>query len=189
MTLDSCTLQCTTIPDKYAGVWGADCYCSNTFNATDMVLVPDGSCNVPCPGDASEICGGTVAETTFAKRQAGGKLLTVYVNNGTASNSTSSSFRQQVQPVWHLQHLQPPPHLSAAPPPPAFSIPSPTAHQHPSPPPPAFSTPSLTAHQHPSPPPLHKQPRTPYPPSTQPQYTPSPPARQLSPTALQKLGN
>jgi WSC domain/CFEM domain len=91
MTIDACAFQCTTVPDKYAGVWGSECYCSDTFNVTGVVMVPDADCNTPCPGDASEVCGGTIVGNTSGKRQAGSKLLTVYVNNGTVSNSTTSS--------------------------------------------------------------------------------------------------
>jgi hypothetical protein len=61
-TLESCTDTCTDLGYGFIGLTGntqdgASCYCGNTPNP-QAVKAPSSQCNLPCPGNSSEICGG-----------------------------------------------------------------------------------------------------------------------------------
>lgn len=57
LTVDKCIDMCEDAGFTYAGVeWGQECYCGNTL-ASSTQFVDDGECNMPCAGDASEMCG------------------------------------------------------------------------------------------------------------------------------------
>lgn len=61
-TLESCTETCTDLGYGFIGLTGntqdgASCYCGNTPNP-QAVKAPSSQCNLPCPGNSSEICGG-----------------------------------------------------------------------------------------------------------------------------------
>ncbi|KIW53219.1 hypothetical protein PV05_08809 [Exophiala xenobiotica] len=105
MSIEECISDCSG--QNYAGLFDAECFCSS-FNGTpsdsDCVTYPDSACNVPCPGDAAQKCGG-IAElpSRFAKRQFSGGdnvvvLITTYNNTlanvdpgGLSTASTSST--------------------------------------------------------------------------------------------------
>lgn len=49
-------------------VSSSDCYCSDTLAVTDYVLVPDEQCDVICPGNDSQNCGGLGGEVAVGER-------------------------------------------------------------------------------------------------------------------------
>eukprot|EP00045_Choanoeca_perplexa_P007877 m.72413 g.72413 ORF g.72413 m.72413 type:complete len:871 (+) comp14259_c0_seq1:160-2772(+) len=63
MTLEDCMLKCQLANYSYAGATGhtnpseAACYCDSQIN-TEAPHAPATDCNVPCPGNTSQNCGG-----------------------------------------------------------------------------------------------------------------------------------
>jgi len=76
MTVDRCTASCGSY--AFAGTFNTMCFCANTLdNATGLVDV--GRCDIPCPGNAAQACGGSAQPQL--KRQASNQiLLSVYAN-------------------------------------------------------------------------------------------------------------
>lgn len=69
------------------------CYCGNSLSSTaGLTKYPDSDCNIPCPGDPSETCGGNFANDTSRRRQSI-ILLTTYNNtvNINAAQPSSST--------------------------------------------------------------------------------------------------
>ncbi|QRW03063.1 glyoxal oxidase [Ceratobasidium sp. AG-Ba] len=71
MTVDSCVSACATRAYAYAGAeYANECYCGNAFAGASTgggSVPPESECNMPCPGDSSQICGA-------------GNRLSVYTN-------------------------------------------------------------------------------------------------------------
>ncbi len=56
MTVQYCASMCSS--NAYFGVeYGGECYCGNTLSAGSMPTF-ESQCNVPCPGNPAQICGG-----------------------------------------------------------------------------------------------------------------------------------
>jgi len=65
MTAELCLTYCQSNSFTFAGVeYTSECYCANYLNALSNKL-PDASCNLPCKGNSSEICGGNLALTVY----------------------------------------------------------------------------------------------------------------------------
>ncbi|KAH9996954.1 WSC domain-containing protein [Xylariaceae sp. FL0662B] len=78
MTLESCQAFCSGKGTSYFGLeYARECYCGNAFE-TGSVSAPETDCSMVCAGDPSEYCGA-------------GNRLSVYVRNGTALPSSTSS--------------------------------------------------------------------------------------------------
>ncbi|TGJ84506.1 hypothetical protein E0Z10_g4277 [Xylaria hypoxylon] len=82
-TMDNeiCVVSCAG--RKYAGVSGETCYCADVLG--DAMAVANDKCNVPCPGNAHEVCGGVLlageeASTPFS-------ALGISRTNSTQRNS------------------------------------------------------------------------------------------------------
>ncbi|KAL6925335.1 hypothetical protein FSST1_002609 [Fusarium sambucinum] len=86
MDLDECAGLC--VGRSYFGVYDTDCYCGDEIDGDDTERVNLDSCDIECPGDDSEFCGGDAPlarRSRFSRRQSGIPntiLLTVYVNLG-----------------------------------------------------------------------------------------------------------
>lgn len=60
MTIEVCQAACKIAGYIYSGVeWGQECFCDHTLYGA---LAPDrnAQCNMACPGNANEICGGNL---------------------------------------------------------------------------------------------------------------------------------
>lgn len=68
------------------------------MNGTSTEIVSTEQCDISCPGDASEYCGGTRSVSGLARRQAiqDTILLTVYVNTNEAVGSTATTTASSV---------------------------------------------------------------------------------------------
>jgi hypothetical protein len=96
MTIEQCLSDC--FESFYAGVSGQyvfpcpcashihqtdfarSCYCGNSLSSTaGLIKYPDSDCDIPCPGDPSETCGGNLANEMSRRRQSI-ILLTTYNN-------------------------------------------------------------------------------------------------------------
>jgi hypothetical protein len=67
MTQELCTAQCSALGYVFSGTeYSAECYCGNSL-ANGGGPAPDGNakCNMPCNGNAAEICGGPDRLTMF----------------------------------------------------------------------------------------------------------------------------
>lgn len=78
MTPDVCIALC---PSKvYAGVHERTCYCADALDVGTSALPDRSRCNIPCPGNPAQFCGGN-NPLAVGKRDAPiSFLLTVYVN-------------------------------------------------------------------------------------------------------------
>ncbi|KAJ9136598.1 hypothetical protein NKR23_g9802 [Pleurostoma richardsiae] len=92
MDIEMCTSACAD--HVYAGLYDTECFCADLN--TNNTVVAEGQCNLPCPGDETEHCGGISQSSRLARRQAGvpdNALLTAYVNTlllGVAPAVTST---------------------------------------------------------------------------------------------------
>ncbi|KAF4623684.1 hypothetical protein D9613_002308 [Agrocybe pediades] len=66
MTIESCLAFCTSpVAYTFAGVeFSRECFCDNIIESTGAEI-DSSTCNMPCTGDADEICGGTGAINVF----------------------------------------------------------------------------------------------------------------------------
>ena len=84
-------------PRRLSQVYQADhfrfCYCGNSLDATaGLTKYPESDCNIPCPGDPSETCGGNLI-TEISRRRQSIILLTTYnitININAAAPPSSS---------------------------------------------------------------------------------------------------
>ena len=61
-SMQSCTNQCSSAGFIYAGTeFSNECYCSNTLPTSSS-----SNCNMGCPGNPAEICGGVSALSVYA---------------------------------------------------------------------------------------------------------------------------
>ncbi|KAF8261554.1 WSC domain-containing protein [Lactarius quietus] len=56
-SVENCIGECNTLIFNYAGVEQGACWCDNAINAVSNIIAQS-SCNTPCTGDATELCGG-----------------------------------------------------------------------------------------------------------------------------------
>ncbi|RSM01468.1 hypothetical protein CEP52_008531 [Fusarium oligoseptatum] len=86
MTIQSCIEACggTT----YIGVYQETCYCAEKLDANTRAVANESACNVPCPGNDKQLCGGLAATTSSNSRRwmhvrrdaPSSVLLTVYAS-------------------------------------------------------------------------------------------------------------
>ncbi|PBP27112.1 leucine carboxyl methyltransferase [Diplocarpon rosae] len=99
MSIKSCASTCTD--SKFLGTFGTSCFCGT---ALEEAFIPSDLCSEPCPGNASESCGGQLHPTTkkHVDNWAGGKrfdkravyegfLLTVYGNEALVDSPPAPS--------------------------------------------------------------------------------------------------
>ncbi|KAJ9426005.1 hypothetical protein QL093DRAFT_2175528 [Fusarium oxysporum] len=79
MDLDQCSTLCQG--RAYFGVYDTDCYCGDEIDGDETARVELDSCDIECPGDGSQFCGGDSQRRRMHRRQAvpSDRLLTVYV--------------------------------------------------------------------------------------------------------------
>lgn len=85
----------------------SDCYCVNTRLAdSELVQYPDASCNIPCPGNVEEYCGGIIKfnTTDSSQRVTQVILLTFYANivllpSSTPTTSSTSNTTYTAGPI------------------------------------------------------------------------------------------
>ncbi|KAI8723586.1 hypothetical protein NCS52_00214500 [Fusarium sp. LHS14.1] len=86
MTIQSCIDVCGG--STYIGVYEQTCYCADRLDANTRAVADESNCNVPCPGNDEQLCGGLAAIPTsnsrrwmLARRDAPSTvLLTVYAS-------------------------------------------------------------------------------------------------------------
>ncbi|KAF4437794.1 hypothetical protein F53441_12935 [Fusarium austroafricanum] len=80
MDLGICALGC--VGRAFFGVYGSDCYCGDEVVHDDNSLVSSDECDLHCPGNFWEFCGGQNRQGSLRARQAipSNRLLTVYTS-------------------------------------------------------------------------------------------------------------
>lgn len=58
-SIEGCTSGCQGSGFAIAGLQnGTQCFCGNALSGQSAVLIVDGACRLPCPGNLGEVCGG-----------------------------------------------------------------------------------------------------------------------------------
>ena len=78
MVPELCVSLCSS--RRYAGVYDTSCYCADALDAGTSALPDRDSCDLPCPGNAVEFCGGLAGTTTVKRQLLSDILLTLYGN-------------------------------------------------------------------------------------------------------------
>ncbi|KAK1967352.1 WSC-domain-containing protein [Colletotrichum sublineola] len=84
LTVEKCVDLCR--PGKYAAVRGSQCFCAEALDPDTRAEADRGRCNIPCPGNSVQFCGGTTdvspapSRLMYLHRRAApvNYLLTVY---------------------------------------------------------------------------------------------------------------
>ncbi|KAH7273147.1 hypothetical protein B0J15DRAFT_573988 [Fusarium solani] len=92
MDIDLCSSTCQG--SDYFGVYDTDCYCGDEVDGTSTSIVDSGLCDIECPGDDSQNCGGDAAASRRSRIQArqnvpNSILLTVYISAEFSGPGTS----------------------------------------------------------------------------------------------------
>jgi hypothetical protein len=72
--LDGCGSTAQNGPYKYGGVEANTCFCANGLDTS----APTGTCDTPCSGDPSHMCGGSSKKRKTRKRNAPSNIV-IYV--------------------------------------------------------------------------------------------------------------
>ncbi|KAF4948562.1 hypothetical protein FGADI_9557 [Fusarium gaditjirri] len=96
MDLDLCSSLCQG--RAYFGVYDTDCYCGDEIDGDDTARVELDSCDIECPGDESQFCGGDSNRRRMHRRQTipSDRLLTVYVAAGGQIDVVTNEVTQTV---------------------------------------------------------------------------------------------
>ncbi|KAF5699840.1 hypothetical protein FGLOB1_11135 [Fusarium globosum] len=96
MDLERCASLCTG--RAYFGVYDTACYCGDEIDADNTSRVDIDQCDIECPGDKDNFCGGDTRRNRLQARQAvaAGRLLTVYVSAIGAGVTVTDSVTQTV---------------------------------------------------------------------------------------------
>ncbi|PNP75769.1 hypothetical protein FNYG_10847 [Fusarium nygamai] len=90
MDLETCAGLCTG--RSYFGVYDTACYCGDVIDAADTSRVTLDLCDIQCPGDDTQFCGGDAPSAKLHRRQSvpNSRLLTVYAAAEAAVTITDS---------------------------------------------------------------------------------------------------
>nr|RBQ99026.1 hypothetical protein FVER53263_03344 [Fusarium verticillioides] len=96
MDLERCASLCTG--RAYFGVYDTACYCGDEIDADNTSRVDIDQCDIECPGDKDNFCGGDGRLNRLRARQAvpAGRLLTVYASAIGAGATVTDSVTQTV---------------------------------------------------------------------------------------------
>ncbi|KAG5768594.1 hypothetical protein H9Q72_003906 [Fusarium xylarioides] len=96
MDLERCASLCTG--RAYFGVYDTACYCGDEIESDNTSRVDIDQCDIECPGDRDNFCGGDTRRNRLQARQAvaAGRLLTVYVSAIGAGATVTDSVTQTV---------------------------------------------------------------------------------------------
>ncbi|EEU39945.1 uncharacterized protein NECHADRAFT_104286 [Fusarium vanettenii 77-13-4] len=92
MDIDLCSSTCQG--SNYFGVYDTDCYCGEEIDEDNTDIVSSDQCDIECPGDDSQNCGGDAPATRRSRIQARQNVpnsirLTVYISAEFAGPGTS----------------------------------------------------------------------------------------------------
>ncbi|KFZ02255.1 hypothetical protein V500_00331 [Pseudogymnoascus sp. VKM F-4518 (FW-2643)] len=82
-TVEKCQDTCAAAGYKYAGVeYGTQCYCDNAI-MNNAVPAAAAGCNMPCPGNGAELCGGSNVMNLYS-------VIPTFQNLGCYTDTTNS---------------------------------------------------------------------------------------------------
>ncbi|KAF4335856.1 hypothetical protein FBEOM_10281 [Fusarium beomiforme] len=95
MDLELCATACAG--SAYFGVFDTECYCGSEISASSSKVATD-LCDIECPGDKTNFCGGTLPLARLMARQAvpAGRLLTVYAAEAGATTTGTEAASETV---------------------------------------------------------------------------------------------
>lgn len=106
MTIEYCSALCLDQPSVayYMAVHDFQCFCGTQRSVySSLTLYPDSSCNTPCPGNASQSCGGDIepADTSSSSSSSSGSNININSNdiNNNSSNSNNQNPQSAIQPT------------------------------------------------------------------------------------------
>ena len=92
MSAGFCISKCRRRNFPYAGLYGTQCYCLEEKHVlNNMTLFESGICNVPCPGNLREHCGGPSELSVYNISQMSPVTCELCPTTDTASGSDSSA--------------------------------------------------------------------------------------------------
>lgn len=78
----NCAAHCASKGFAFAGTeYGGECFCGNSIDGG--AKAPDSECNMPCEGDAKQMCGAARRLSLFGKKPPGGKKRRAVVGGGS----------------------------------------------------------------------------------------------------------
>merc|ERR1712169_163868 len=98
-TLESCAAACEG--SNFFGTYDNTCYCGVVLStATSDIVSPD-SCDIPCPGDESQACGGIRSSSRLRRRQSVdiSVLLSIYISVDFNPDGTTDTVTNTVTAV------------------------------------------------------------------------------------------
>merc|ERR1711977_587292 len=91
MDIELCTSECETLNAAYSGVYEFDCYCATALD-TSVQNLGSGTCNIPCPGNPLQSCGGNVPVAKLRRRDIpAGRAIDVFEAVPTTTASPTAS--------------------------------------------------------------------------------------------------
>merc|ERR1712098_862461 len=91
MDIELCTSECETLNAAYSGVYEFDCYCATALD-TSVQNLGSGTCNIPCPGNPLQSCGGNVPVAKLRRRDIpAGRAIDVFEAVSTTTASPTAS--------------------------------------------------------------------------------------------------
>ncbi|TVY21752.1 hypothetical protein LARI1_G001210 [Lachnellula arida] len=76
MTIELCESECVASGEPYSGLYQGDCFCASNLGSSEE---SGEACNLPCPGNKAETCGGdSMGGRIRGRVLGGGKLYGVY---------------------------------------------------------------------------------------------------------------
>lgn len=94
MSVELCTTECLASGFNYAGLYTTDCYCASSLDDATGTDKTNGVCDLPCPGNQLETCGGNAISSPKLRNRAitNAILLDLYeCPTPTSTTSTSST--------------------------------------------------------------------------------------------------
>merc|ERR1711964_959490 len=83
--------ECETLNAAYSGVYEFDCYCATALD-TSVQNLGSGTCNIPCPGNPLQSCGGNVPVAKLRRRDIpAGRAIDVFEAISTTTTSPTAS--------------------------------------------------------------------------------------------------
>merc|ERR1712093_104994 len=91
MDIELCTSECEAVNAAYSGVYEFDCYCATVLD-TSVQNLGSGTCNIPCPGNPLQSCGGNVSAAKLRRRDIpAGRAIDVFEAVPTTTASPTAS--------------------------------------------------------------------------------------------------
>ncbi|RTE70131.1 hypothetical protein BHE90_015477 [Fusarium euwallaceae] len=98
-TLESCAAACEG--SNYFGTYDNTCYCGVTLNVATTDILSSDACDISCPGDETQACGGIRSSSRLRRRQSVdiSVLLSIYISIDFNPDGTTDTVTNTVTAV------------------------------------------------------------------------------------------